>query len=811
MGPKTKLFGLVVAALLLLFAASAVALRFILTADRIKAWVIPKAESALGRKVQLADAGLSFWPPFGVYVEGLSVANRPGFSEEPLFGAGRAQVQLALWPLIGGNIVFDDIELEDLTFTYVVVNDSLSNISDLLTGEGVLPQILFERFRLDRLHVRYRNRMLGTAMDLDSLDVEAMLDPKDRGFTMALDLPHWLWHDSNGDIESHDPVQLKVTGALGADMKVLTLTALDGSLSGLPMAGHGELGTREGRTKAAFEIKLGPIELEDLTKRLPEARRAALADYALSGSLSGQLKLRYDAAADAGPEVEGEIVWLQGEIDRRGKQIARFASLSLPIDPRGLHVSADQLIVLSGPMQVAVVGTPWPPEKFEVTVSGTADLAAVSGQLETQAYGGRLAYAFSGTGSGVDPAEWTVRIRLNPENVEFRQSGRASLFVNGGAVIYDGHQAELRSVDIRSGPTRATINGRAVSLPWQDLWADSARSWSPEVRLDLVSPYADLDRFFPEMAPDTARPREESAVPVLPRLTATVGLEADTLVVCGTQWTRMKGELSYRDGRLAIDTLYGMVYGGRAAISGSVDLRNPAMPAYDLSASADSVEVGSVLSRFARVGQFLGGRSTLSARIKGSGTEPKDLVSQLTVAGTAALLDARLVRLDAAGSIMGLIGMEKRDTVSLRSLRNSFSVERGRVRLDDFAFAALESNWTLTGSAGFDGTLDYRIGTRLSRSLSDSFRLPAELKSRLSGDWLSGADPVGLLKDDSGHVELYLQLSGSYDKPSVSFDWARLEPAIKARFKTRVLDRLSKEAQEKAKTGLGNLFQKLKP
>ena len=622
---------------------------------------------------------------------------------------------------------------------------------------------------------------------------------------------HWLWHDADGDIESHDPVQLTVTGGLGPDLTTLTLSSIDGSLSGLPLSGNGELGRKRGGVAAAFDLKLGPIELEALTKRLPEARKAALVDYALSGSLNGNLTMRYDAGAATGLQVEGEVVWLQGQIDRHGKQVARFASLSLPIGPRGLHVSADQLVCLGGPMQVAVVGTPWPPEKFEVTVSGTADLSAVSEQMETEACGGRLAYAFSGTGSGLDPADWTVRIRLNPEAVEFRQSGRAALVIDGGAVVYDGRQAELRKVNLRSGPTLASVNGRAERLPWRQLWTDSLKAWSPDVRLEIKSPYADLDRFFPELAPDTARPREESAVPPLPALTATVGVEADTLVVGGAQWTRMRGQLSYRDGQITIDTLYGVVYGGRAAISGSVDLRTPAMPAYDLSATADSVEVGSVLSRFARVGQFLEGRSTLSARIKGKGTELADLVNQLTVAGTAVLLDARLVRLDAAGSVMGLLGMEGREIVPLRSLANSFSVEKGRVRLDDFAVTALESDWTLTGSAGFDGTFDYKIGTRLSRSRSDGFRLPAGLKERFSGDWLSGADPVSLLKDDNGQVELYLQLSGSYDKPTVTFDWARLEPAIRSRFKSRVLDKLSKEAQEKAKTGLGNVFRKLKP
>jgi hypothetical protein len=809
MGRITKLFGLALSTLLVAVVLAAVVMRFVIGPEKIKSWVLPRAETALGRKVEIADAGLSFWPPLGIVLEGLAVSNSAGFPEPFLLQAGRARAQIGIWPLLGGRIVFDDLELADVYCSYIVNPDGQSNVSDLLGGEGELPPILFERFSLDRLVVRYRDLRSGTGGDLDSLSVHARLQPADRTVSVKVDLPHWRWYDSADTIESRDPVQLSISGDMGADLKSLTVTKLEGSLSGLPVGGAGSLRARPAGLEAGFDLKLGPIDLADLVKRLPPARRSALEAFTLSGTLSGEFKLGYDGAMSNPVELEGEMVWLSGTIDYDDRQVARFQSLSLPVGSRGFHVSADDLMIFDGPTQVAVVGTPWPPERFEVTVSGTADLGAISQATGQGPYGGRLAYAFSGTGGGLDLSRWAVRLRVNPERATVLQSGKSELRVDGGSVVYDGEEIEWRDVEVESGPTRATLAGRAGSLPWSSFFDSSA--WALTMDLDVQSSFADIDRFFPELAPDTAQPREESAVPALPSLAASVKLRADTLVVGGARWLNVAGELSYRDGRMTIDTLYGLVYGGQAALAGSVDLRRPDAPAYDLSATADSVEVGDVLSRFVRAGRYLRGKSSLSARVTGTGTELSDLVEELTVAGSASLLDTRLVNVEAARSVMGLIGAPQRDTLPLRALRNSFSVAHGKVRLDDFACTALGSDWKIAGLAGFDGSLDYSIATRLSASLSERFQLPEALASRFSGEALAGADPVSLLKDEEGRVGLYLRLAGSYDKPSVTFDWERLEPEIRARFKARVLDKLQKDAAEKAKTGLGNLLEKLKP
>jgi hypothetical protein len=222
------------------------------------------------------------------------------------------------------------------------------------------------------------------------------------------------------------------------------------------------------------------------------------------------------------------------------------------------------------------------------------------------------------------------------------------------------------------------------------------------------------------------------------------------------------------------------------------------------------VQVDQVLSRFTSLGSYLRGETNLSAKVDGTGTELSDLVNQLSVAGAATLFNAKLVNLDAASSVLGLIGLEKRDSIPFRSRQNQFVIEAGRVRFDDFAFAAVDSDWKLAGSAGLDGSLDYDIGVTLSEGISSQFKLPAALAQNFSSGVFAGADPVSLLKNDQGRVELFLQLSGDYKKPGVKFDWERMLPAIQQRVKSRVTDQAKKTLEDKAKEGLQNLLGKPK-
>ena len=84
------------AAVALVFVAVAVTLYILYPKQRIIEELVPRVEAAVARPVALADAGISVWPPFGLYVEGLAIENRPPATTPHLLLVGWARAHLRL-------------------------------------------------------------------------------------------------------------------------------------------------------------------------------------------------------------------------------------------------------------------------------------------------------------------------------------------------------------------------------------------------------------------------------------------------------------------------------------------------------------------------------------------------------------------------------------------------------------------------------------------------------------------------------------------------------------------------------------------
>lgn len=790
------------------FVIAAGVLYFLYPKEKLIAALVPRAEQALGLKVTLRDAGISFWPPFGVTLEGLTVANPPGFKESHLLTAEYARADLALISSLTGTLAFDEMELRGVFFAYESLNDTLSNISALLAGpsRGLIP---IADFDLQNLRVHYIDHQDTTALLLDSVSVRAHLAASSMAFDAEFDVPHWVWYSEGDSISSRDPVNLSLKGSYAAAEKRLNLDEFSGSLAGVPLKGSIKMDMGGPKTALDGNVEIGPADLQDIQAQLPEARRAAFAAFKIEGHLAGQFKLNGVVGEQSLP-ISGEVVWSDGRVERNGSELMRFAALTVPVNANGLSVASQDAVVLGGPAKISGSAQGIPPERADVSLSGKLALAQLAKMTKKETgLSGQVEYAFSGRGPVKDFKQWAVQANLRVDNAEVTEAGREKISLPQAVLAYNGSRLEIDELHAVSGRTRLNLSGHVSGLEWQEFMADSV-VLQPDVRLSVSTPYCDIDQFFPALAPDTARPADTSATPPLPAMTAVVDVAADTLIVGGAEWRRMRGTIRYANNVLSIDTLHGIVYGGKAALRGSVDLTQPKAPQYHLSAQADSVRVDQVLGRFTRLGVYIRGETNLSAKVEGRGTEMRDLVNQLSVAGAALVFNAKLVNLDAAASVTSLIGIETRDSIPFRSRQNQFVIEAGRVRFEDFAFSALDSDWKLAGSAGLDGSLDYDLDVTLSDGISSQFKVPAALAQNFSTELLAGGDPVSLLKNDQGRVELYLQLSGDYKKPGVKFDWERMLPAIKQRAQTRLTDKAKKTLEDKAKEGLQNLLGKPK-
>ena len=792
-------------AVALVFVAAAVTLYVLYPKQRIIEELVPRVEAAVTRPVALADAGISVWPPFGLYIKGLVIENRPPATTPHLLRVGRARAHVRLWPLLHGQIYIDELELNDLEFTYEVFDDTLTSISDLTGGEGGGLPLLAEHMVWSGITLRGIHHDDSSAWTVKDLSGHITMHPADTSFELGISLPRAEWLSRDDTLRFDHVLELEADGTAHLESWQVNLTRMQGTLAGIPLYGKAQVELVDTGPVARGSLTLGPAGLADLLSELELDQDTLFREYSVSGQV--RLDIELDGPIDelTTGSARAELVWLGGRVDRGTTEVVRFASLAVPVTADGFHVSAKDLYLFGSPVDLGLVGS-WPPsDRIELTLASRTDLEGWS--TDSVTLGGTVEWSASARGPLQSPERWRVRARATPRAVRYAYLDLQPLLVDGGSVTYDGKSIDLADLLLRTGPSRLSMSMNVTPVPWpvlmQGEWPDSTFA-----ELDLRSSLLDLDALFPDLAGDSAAPSDTSTPPFVPATCAHVTLSADTLVAGGAMWRSVQGEAQISPDSLFIDRMQGRVYGGHAAISGAMELADPG--GYRFHVRVDSVALGDALARFGRAARHLEGKGSLDAHITGYGFTWEQLLSGLVVDGGAILYDAQLVHLPAARAIHQLLGLEVADSMPLASRWSSFRVDRGRLTMDDFRFTTPDAQWIMAGSSGLDGTLDYNLDGLLSAATSAQVRLPQSARNVFPAAWRDQIDPVELMKNDDGQLELYVHVGGTLQKPTVELDWRRLEPVIKRRLEKRVTDELTKQLDDEIKKGLEGLFDRLK-
>jgi hypothetical protein len=126
----------------------------------------------------------------------------------------------------------------------------------------------------------------------------------------------------------------------------------------------------------------------------------------------------------------------------------------------------------------------------------------------------------------------------------------------------------------------------------------------------------------------------------------------------------------------------------------------------------------------------------------------------------------------------------------------------GRLLLKDLTIASGDADYTINGSQGLDGSLDYGMTVLLSGPMSSRVSLPG-----LAGE------AIQVLKNPDGRLPLNLKVTGTTTAPNVSLDTAELERRLQEKAKEKVAGEAKKlqgDIEKKAGDLIKDLFKKKK-
>lgn len=808
---KIILWILIIAVAIVIVLAAGIMLFF--PKEKFKSMAVEKISATLGREVAVDGISVSLLGGIGAYLEGIRIANPPEFEKDYFLDARALDIKLRLWPLLKRQVLVDRLilvepkialhKLEDGTVNYrfgaidslapPAVKEKLPEESKLAVSAVSFENLAIKDGKCDFVDDSLKMNITAVNINLDS----------------KLKTPEAMIYNAFGEIEvesllvtsdamSLPPLRVAMTYNVTYNRmedKVILATS-DFILNGVKLQIQGDIPEFSSLDYANMQMVSEKVNIADLITLLPEEYRVLLADYTIDGNVTLNATVKYDCTAKDTLQYDGKLNL--SDVRLSSKEVAGELSINTAIaDFRKDFVKLDiqQATLADNPFKAEVSAAGFDNPDIEGKASGSIDLTSLNAYLPETGkpnLSGAASFEMDFKGPAKEPGRMALSGRLSvrdaaytattlPEPVE---SFSLDASIDSRDMIINDMRVVFPSSDI-------ALKGRLSDAFPYFVPGYEKKARKPYLKFNLTSQRFDVDRLFPEVAPgegvDLAEMSPDSLpVILLPDINGSGTGVVDTLIYSRVEFTDITGNIRIKDRIIYVDSAEGNVYSGRVTGESQIDLNDFENPKYSGRYSASKIEANDFLTRFTKFGGHLFGKLNMDGSFSASGWEPEDLISSLTMDGQALFGQAKLVNFDLLKELGQKLNFKTFGEETINDLASSFRVKDGRVEFDALKFLSSFGDWNITGSVGFDGTLDYSGEILLSEKISNDLLSKSGLVSGLAGLFKEGK---------TGRVNVPFRLSGMYAKPKVSVDFSARE-------------KIQEEMKDKLGDAIKNLFKK---
>ncbi len=790
------LIGVIVGIVILLLAVSLVA-KIIFTKEKLLSLVVPKIEQALARKVEIDDVSISIFRGLGVDIEGMRIFNPDGFEVEQFVKFDQLLVRVKFWPLLRKRVEVKKLILQSPLINLEKNKGGISNFADLLEGEGgfFLP-VSFDQMEIRDGKILYLDNKDKKRVVLHNFEEEARLSLDEKGENIRatgkisvdqieLDLPGYkgklpaltfsLEHDLNlnGPGDSLNIDLLKI----GIAKVALDLKGKVEKLSTVPQVN--------------LEVSSNEISLEDVLASLPKDESSPVNQLKIAGKMKVSASLKGGLKTDTLPEVQGKISFTDVKVDfAQVPQSFEMPYAEVNFNNRSMSLFSSNAKLGEAPLEFKAVVDNFKDPHLTSELKMKFDLAllaeftkmpegtSVKGktEIDAKAYG-RI--------EKLEEMNLSGEVRLRDVEASTSALGIPAKNLNAD-LSFKGGDVNITNLALSLGKSSFDLEGRFYHAIPYFLFKDEKK---PVLSFSLNSPLMDLDQIFP--VAQKAEAKEPKGVStdtiLLPDIDVKGQLSIQKLIFRKVEYTDFSANLNVTNGILRIDDVASHVYTGTIEGNASCDLNDISHLKFNTDFTASQIEANDFLSRFTSFHDHLFGKLNLTASFSGTGNQVGDIRKSLAASGTATVTDGKLVNWELLNKLASYLKLKVFEEEKIRTLRNSFRIEKGRVWFDDFSAATKSGDFGLSGSVGLDGSLDYKLTAVLSPEVSSSFAALGDLSD--------------YLKNDQGRVVLDIDLKGTAKSPEFYLDPSRAEEKLRKQVTQKAKQEGEKVADELKKKG----------
>lgn len=809
---RTKIIVAVLAIPLFLLLISLLVLKFYFTSERLKAIILPKIQAATKREVNIKEIGLSIFPTFGVKVDGLSIENRkgPGFSERPLLHLDEFVLDVKLLPLLANRFEVNQLVFHKPSILLEVNKDGEENFSDAQKEEGKEQErekgltvraggggsLLLSNFEIKDGEFEYVNMKENRALRMKGLDmrlrVETIAEVNEMRTESEVKIARFSYGTREKPLIDSLPLSLKQKSKIIVEENTLTLEQGDLDIQGLKFRMVGALTVVDEKPSFVdFTVNSENLDLEQILSLLPRGLLKETESAEIKGNSRIGAAIKGDVGEGKWPEISVEASLSDGKIQypnlpKAISDVSFKAKLVSSGSASKLEVTDFSAKFGQNPVKMRIVFNDLSDPVVDADIDAVLNLSEVKEFYPLEAgkeLSGLVRARVSIKGKPSAPLAMKGSGTLELRNVVAGSAETAVRNLNG-VVAVSNQLIETKGLKMNYGPSDLTLSfalRNYLSAIFPSVHEKSRQKTAePSMNLSLTSTYFE------------STPSKEPIV--LPPFDVDATVRISKFVYKGKEpfeCTDLQGKISASEKVLRLKNVSLQALAGSINATGTIDLRNPKEPQFDISTEVNGVDGHALLKRFSSFGEHLFGKFSVTVALKGALNDTLGLISKsLSGDGNVRLADGKVTGYPVLARLSSFLELPELREFTFKSWSGAFKISDGKINLPDMKIGANSHDFLLSGWHGLDGSLEYKLTIKLSDALSNRF-VGTSAASQLAN----------LFKDKEGRVMLFLLVGGTTDDPKFRWDTRAAQERLREKVAEEV-EKKREEVREKAKEGL---------
>ncbi len=780
---------------------------------------------SVNAKVGFSDISLSLirnFPDFSLRLGDLSVLGNTPFEDDTLFYSQNLDITIDLMSVFkGSQYVIKDIQVGNPLIQLITLDDGLTNwdiipiseSSELIEDEATDSEafkIMLKSFTIQEGRVVYKDQSLPLKLSMDDINTTLAGD-------FSLDQTQIKAALEIGNITSvYDGMTMMKSLSLKTDVSIDANLAenifdLDIEkllLNSLQLSMGGRFSLADSSIGIDFKFDAPQGTFKQLLSLVPAEYLNNYSDLNTTGDFSFNAFAKGNFSEKEFPAFGAELKVDQATITSPNLP-EKLENIQLALFVDNKSGDFDHTLVEVRPLKFSMKENPFELNlTVKTPVSDPEIDATLNGKLLLEEIATLIPDAEIPVISGIVDLDMALKTKLSTiEQEKFEQIG-----ASGSAILtefktqIEGENLAIKKVDLKFAPTAINTNIQNLTLGKSDFnFSGNVQNYLGYFLSDgvlkgqfkLTSSNVDVNELMQFVSSDTSDTTTID-LSLADRMDLQFISTIQKLTYEQYELKEVRADIGIADNKIQLNPLQAKLFGGEVRMLGIIDVIDKKSPLFNFDFKISKFDIPTAYQAIqlfqaaAPIAEHTTGKFSVDFNLKGRIDEQLEPVfSTLQGGGELSTTKVEVDSAPALNKLSSLLGNEDYRKLTSNGVDVGFEFVNGRVYQKPFGLNFSGSDATVSGSLGFDQSLDYDLLLnvpygKLGKTVSDGI---VSLVNSIGGSKAN-------LKPET-NVQIKAKISGLVTNPKVSLDYKDYANDVKAD-----LNRLAQEEIEKQKAAL---------